>query len=569
VSDEALEFGNPCVWTAARHAEKCEFPHQSSTLEQVTTKSHLERALLPIEVFPLAASPNTGRSAINNGDAHTATSCGCEHLKEEEEEVSEFHRTVDNQHRGEKSGVASLSRTIRFSPYWRPLAIFVLLPFAGQWAIAQITGSIQGTVTDSSGAPLFGAVVAVEGADRNRSMTATDAEGAFKISSLTPGNYSIRISAAGMSDWTAENVRASVDPESNPLTAVLQVAPEVTTVTVGVSGDEVAAIQLNQELKQRVLGILPNYYVSYENNPAPLSSKQKFHLGLRTLVDPATFAATGITAGIQQSMNSYHQWGQGSQAYAKRFAAAYGTVATNLMITSVLAESAFHQDPRYFYNGQGTKAQRAWYAIESAFRVKGDNGKWQPPYAGVSGAIAAAEISQLYYPGSRTQYTLLGRTLMFHFAGLVGLNLAEEFLLKKVTHHAPELQSAAAVTVLPEGSPVPLIAVDGLTAGGVTTGQTVTFVLAEDLTQSGKVLAHAGDVASGQVAEVATANSPSDPSSIALQRVTLRAGAVNVPLRSSQVRGVTGPAQYKELPESGKVEVTMFVAQSVEFPKGE
>jgi hypothetical protein len=498
-----------------------------------------------------------------------ATSCGCEHLEEEGEEVSQFHRTVDNQHRGERAEVASLPRTMQFSPYWRPLVIFALLSFAGQWAIAQDTGSIQGTVTDSSGAALFGAVVAVEGANGNRSMTVTDVEGAFKISSLALGNYSVRISAAGLSDWTAENVRSSVNPESNPLTAVLQVATEVTTVTVGVSENEVAQAQLNQELKQRVLGIIPNYYVSYENNPAPLSSKQKLHLGLRTLVDPTTFAASGITAGIQQSRNSYHQWGQGSQAYAKRFGAAYGTIATNLMITSVLAESAFHQDPRYFYRGQGTKAQRAWYAIESAFRAKGDNGRWQPPYAGVSGAIAAAEISQLYYPGSRTQYTLLGRTLMFHFGGLVALNLAEEFLMKKVTHHAPEIPSAADVPVLPEGNPVPLIAVDGLSAGGVTAGQTVTFVLAEDLTLSGKVLARAGDVASGEVADFDTAVSPSDAKGIALQRVTLRAGAVNVPLRSSQQRGVAGPAQYKELPESGKVEVTMFVAQSVRFPKGE
>jgi hypothetical protein len=339
-------------------------------------------------------------------------------------------------------------------------------------------------------------------------------------------------------------------------------------VTVGLSEQEVAEEQLKDELKQRVLGVIPNYYVSYESNPAPLSSKQKLHIGLRTMVDPTTFAATAITSGIQQSMNSYYQWGQGSQAYAKRFGAAYGTVATNLMITSVLAESAFHQDPRYFYNGRGTKEQRAWYAIESAFRVKGDNGKWQPPYAGVSGAIAAAEISQLYYPGSRTQYTLLGRTLMFHFAGLIGLNLAEEFLLKKVTHNRPEVQAAAA-PVLREGSPVPLIAVDGIDGHGVTAGQTVTFVLAEDLTLSGKVLAHAGDIASGQVAEAGTAHSPRDPNGISLQQVTLRAGTVNVPLRSSQVRGVAGPAQYKELPESGKVEVTMFVARSVEFAQGE
>ena len=452
------------------------------------------------------------------------------------------------------------------SQFQKLLPILALLLFAGQAAIAQDAGSIQGTATDSSGAPVYGAVVAAQGADGGRRMTATDVAGAFKFSSLAPGNYSIRISAAGLSDWTAQNVPASVPPETQPLTAVLQVAPEITTVTVGLSEPEVAEEQLKQELKQRVLGVLPNYYVSYESNPAPLSVKQKFHLGLRTLVDPTTIAASGITAGIQQSMNSYHQWGQGSEAFGKRFAAAYGTVATNLMITSSLAESAFHQDPRYFYNGQGTKKQRAWYAVKSAFRTKGDDGKWQPPYAGVSGAIAAAEISQLYYPGSRTQYTLIGRSLMFHFAGLIALNLGEEFVLKKVTHNRPERQEVEQAPVLPEGSPVPLIAVDGLTAGGVKAGQTVTFVLAEDLTRSGKVLAHAGDVASG---EVDPANSPSDPSGIALQRVMLRAGSVNVPLRSSQVRGVARPAQYKELPESGKVEVTMFVAESVPIPQSE
>ena len=448
------------------------------------------------------------------------------------------------------------------------LAIPILLAFAAQWAIAQNTGSIQGIVQDSSGAPIFGAVVAIEGADGNRQMTATDIQGTFKISSLPLANYSIRVSAAGLSDWTSENVASSVNPESHVLLAVLQVAPEITTVTVGLSENDIAEAQLKQELKQRVLGVLPNYYVAYQSNPAPLSAKQKFHLGLRTLVDPTTIAASGITAGIQQSMNSYHEWGQGSQAYGKRFAAAYGTVATNLMITSALAESAFHQDPRYFYNGQGTKAQRVKYAIESAFRVKGDNGKWQPPYAGVSGAIASAEISQLYYPGSRTQYTLLGRSLMFHFAGLVALNLGEEFFFKKVTHHVPDVPEAKTAPVLQEGSPVPLIAVDGLSTAGSAAGKIVTFVLAEDLTQSGKVLAHAGDVASGEVAEDGGAT-PGDAKGVALERVTLRAGDVTVPLRSSQVRGVTAPAQYKELPGSGKVEVTMFVAQSVRFPGNE
>ena len=46
----------------------------------------------------------------------------------------------------------------------------------------------------------------------------------------------------------------------------------------------------------------------------------------------------------------------------------------------------------------------------------------------------------------------------------------------------------------------------------------------------------------------------------------LRAGDVDIPLRSSQVRGAAGPVQQKQLPGSGKVEVTLFIAENVPFP---
>jgi hypothetical protein len=435
--------------------------------------------------------------------------------------------------------------------------------FTMQAALAQEAGSIQGKVSDPSGAPILGAVVKIEAADGNSRMTVTDMEGAFQISSLSPGNYSVRISASGLSDWTASDVSASTSSESRVLLAVMQVATAVTTVTVGLSPEELAGEQLRHETQQRLLGVIPNYFVAYENNAAPLSPKQKLDLSFKTLIDPATFGAVGLTAGIQQIKNSYWQFGQGSEGYAKRFGAAYGSAATNLLITSVLADSVLHQDPRYFYSGQGTKKQRAWYAIKSAFRARGDNGKWQPPYAGLAGAIAGAEISDLYYPGSRTQYTLLGRSLMFHFAGLIGLNLSEELFLKKFTSHAPQ---AANPPVLREGIPVKLIAVDGFAAQGATAGQTVTFVLAEDLTRDGKVLARTGDVASGLVTEVSAGSTPDAARSVALRDVTLRANNVSVPLRSNQVRGSATPVEYKELPGSGKVEVTLFVAQTMEIP---
>jgi hypothetical protein len=372
----------------------------------------------------------------------------------------------------------------------------LFLWLAGRWAIAQGAGSIAGKVTDASGAAVLGAVVTVETADGTRSTTVTDSEGAFQILSLTLGNYTVKISASALSDWTATNVPASVKPGSNPLVAVLQVAPKVTALTVGVGPEEMAAEQLKQELKQRALGVFPNYYVTYENHPAPLSAKQKLHLGLRTILDPTTFALAAVTAGIQQEMNSYYQYGQGAGGFAKRYGATYATSANSILITEVLANSVLHQDPRYFYSGQGTTAERAWYAFRAAFRVKGDNGKWQPPYSDLVGAVASAEISQTYYPGSRTQYTLLGRSLMFRFAGHVALNLAQELVLKKFTSNTP---AVANVPVLREGTPVPLIAVDGFSGDGATTGKTVSFVLARDLTVDGKVVAKTGNVAAGQV----------------------------------------------------------------------
>ena len=442
-------------------------------------------------------------------------------------------------------------------------ALAILL--AGQFALAQGASTIYGRVTDSSSAPIFGAVVVIQGRDGKSYTTVTDGTGSFRISTLTPGNYSVKISAKGFSDWTASDVAASITTESKPLRAVMQVAPAVTSVTVGLPPEQVAAEQLKQEVKQRVAGVIPNFYVTYEQHPAPLTPEQKFHLGLKTLLDPTTFAGAAITAGIQQHNNSYYQYGQGTEGFAKRFGAEYATAAAGILFTSVLADSVLHQDPRYFYSGKGTIAQRAWYAVESAFRAKGDNGKWQPPYA-VIGNIAAAELGQAYRPDPRTQYSLIGRTLLFRAVGLVGVNLFEEFLLKKLTTHTPDIQPAANGLVLHEGTPVRLIVVNGFGAQGGTASQTVTFVLAEDLTLNGKLLAKAGDVASGRVSQRGVGKAAVGAETIALRDVTLRAGNVDIPLRSSQVRGAAGPVQQKQLPGSGKVEVTLFIAENVPFP---
>src|SRR5262249_17511134 len=129
-----------------------------------------------------------------------------------------------------------------------------------------------------------------------------------------------------------------------------------------------------------------------------------------------------------------------------------------------------------------------------------------------------------------------------------------------------ELQSAA-ITILREGTPVRLIAVHGIPAQEPQDGQSVDFILAEELIVNGKVLARAGDIASGQVRQISPAQGSGEAINVMLKEVTLRAGKTEVPLRGGQARGAVDRLQYRELPESGKIELTLFVAKDVEFPE--
>jgi hypothetical protein len=220
----------------------------------------------------------------------------------------------------------------------------------------------------------------------------------------------------------------------------LAVATAVTNVEVGLSRTEVAAEQIKVEEKQRVLGVLPNFYISYIPNAVPLTSKQKFKLAGRTVMDPFTFVFVGGAAGVEQAQNHFRGYGQGAQGYAKRFGAGYDTVA-GTFIGSAILPSLLKQDPRYFYKGTGNKPSRFLYAIANSVICKGDKGRWQANYSNILGNLAAGGISNLYYPAQDRD----GAELTFENAGIgIGAsavaNLVQEFVIRKLT---PELHNTA------------------------------------------------------------------------------------------------------------------------------
>lgn len=70
-----------------------------------------------------------------------------------------------------------------------------------------------------------------------------------------------------------------------------------TEVNVTQTQAEIAELQIKEAETQRLIGLVPNYFVNYNRDAVPLNSKQKFELTWKTFLDPSAFVINGIIAG--------------------------------------------------------------------------------------------------------------------------------------------------------------------------------------------------------------------------------------------------------------------------------
>jgi hypothetical protein len=307
----------------------------------------------------------------------------------------------------------------------------------------QSPGNISGTIVDRSGKVSVGANVRLTYKGRTFSQqVASGNNGQFFFSGVPPGNFQLTVSAPG---FMTQVFSGAVHPGQVYLVPpiVLGIETVQTNVQVRASTVDVAQAQLKEQEKQRILAIIPNFYVTYLPNPAPLNPKQKFQLALKTAVDPVTFLGAGIYAGIEQAGDRYPEYGQGAAGYAKRYGAGYADAAAGIFIGNAILPSVLKQDPRYFYKGTGTKRSRLLYALSSSVICKGDNMRWQPNYSFMLGSIAVGGISNLYVPaGDRNSAGLVFQNALIRIGqGSLG-GVLQEFLIPHLTPHVRRHQSA-------------------------------------------------------------------------------------------------------------------------------
>ncbi|HET8923392.1 MAG TPA: carboxypeptidase-like regulatory domain-containing protein [Candidatus Acidoferrum sp.] len=300
----------------------------------------------------------------------------------------------------------------------------------------EASASIAGTVLDVSGASVPGAEVSLTHEDGTRSHTTTsEANGEFNFAEVLPGSYLVTVNAVGFAPFTSAEFDVAARQAYEVPNVSLSVATEITEVMVRPT-DLIADEQIKAAEKQRLMGVIPNFYTSYIYDAAPLTAKQKFRLAARSTFDPVTILGVGVAAGIEQATNAYAGYGQGSTGYAKRYAAKFADGRSSDFLTRAVFPSLFHQDPRFYYQGSGSVKRRLVHAVGSAFLARGDSGLTAPNYSYLLGDLCSGALSNLYYPLADRGASLVFTNAAVGLAGRIGGNILREFAKRLTTNAA-------------------------------------------------------------------------------------------------------------------------------------
>src|SRR5260370_10923533 len=214
---------------------------------------------------------------------------------------------------------------------------------------ARQAGSISGKVVDQSGANIVGAVVKLIHQGESSELEVTSGnDGQFVFSNVAPGAFRLTFSFPGLASQELSGTVRSVENYVTPL-IMLVIPTQVTEIHVGLPPEELETVQVKDQEKQRVFGVIPNFYVSYVPDAAALTPKHKFELAWKSASDPGTLSWVGVVVRFGHAGDRWHADRQGAHGDAKRYGASYANVFAATFIGGAVLPSVLKQDPRYFY----------------------------------------------------------------------------------------------------------------------------------------------------------------------------------------------------------------------------
>ena len=159
----------------------------------------------------------------------------------------------------------------------------------------------------------------------------------------------------------------------------------------------------------------------------PLNAGQKFLLAADETIAPSALIVTAVSAAISQANDSWPGYGQGWEAYGKRYGAAMALNASTNVFGVFLLPSVLHHDPRYFPLAHASFGQHVAHALKRMVVTSTDAGGQAVNISGLLGPLGAEGLSNTYLPDAERTTGKTFQRYGIQIAIIAGSNVAREF----------------------------------------------------------------------------------------------------------------------------------------------
>lgn len=174
-------------------------------------------------------------------------------------------------------------------------------------------------------------------------------------------------------------------------------------------------------------------------NTERLSPGLKFQLFVDNSISVHTITWAMLGASVGQAEDSPTGFGEGWDAYAKRFGSSMARQASTEFFSTFLLSSALHEDPRFYAEINPPFMHAVKYSVKRVFITRNDDGRDVVNVAGLAGPAMSEALANVYWPErNRT----VGDTLLRYgldLASKAGGNMLREYwpVFYGKIHHAP------------------------------------------------------------------------------------------------------------------------------------
>lgn len=159
----------------------------------------------------------------------------------------------------------------------------------------------------------------------------------------------------------------------------------------------------------------------------PLTAGQKFKLFVADSISPSAILGSALTSAIGQGTNTPEGYGQGWDAYGKRFGASMARQASSEFFGSFVLASMLKQDPRFFPQENPSFSGSVKYSLERVVITRNDRGQDVANWSGLIGPLMSEGLANMYWPENERTVGDTFRRYGVDLAGRAGANMLRNY----------------------------------------------------------------------------------------------------------------------------------------------